>query len=85
MINSYKFQSGNFERKYDIFIKTDVEVYPVKVGNFTKVGSFDELGYAEGDLQKYGQLESIRLKVIQFDWEVTKNVVLSEVSKFTFL
>ncbi|XP_063837643.1 alpha-1,3-mannosyl-glycoprotein 4-beta-N-acetylglucosaminyltransferase A-like isoform X1 [Ostrinia nubilalis] len=81
VLKSFVFQSGNYQNTKDLLKKADVEVLPLGglMYNFTKVGSFDEFGYVKGDLARFGPLEAIRLKVIDYGPTDTGRVVISEI------
>lgn len=77
------FRSGNIEHIFDKFYDTALEVLPVKhvdnsTDNYVVVGHFNELGIAEGDIDKdIGEIKSLRLSVGS---NSDKWVLLSEIS-----
>lgn len=92
MLNfSFVFRSGNIEHPEDRFYNATVEVMPVQpleaVGSrefnttsegYVIVGSFDQLGVAEGSINaQIGQVNELRIRV-QSDAE--NWVILNEVS-----
>ncbi|KAL0851870.1 hypothetical protein ABMA28_000166 [Loxostege sticticalis] len=80
-LKSYLFQTGNYQNTNDLLKKADVEVLPAGGfrHNFTKVGSFDEFGLAKGNLDNFGPLDAIRLRVTDYGLRDSGKVVISEI------